>query len=122
MDMEGNLYATHLVTLVRSGELKETVVDEAVRRVLRVKFAMGLFEHPYAETTPPYIATAEKRESARKVAEETLVLLKNDPLQGTGRLLPLKKSLHTVALIGPQADSKGEMMAPGAPPATPRTQ
>ncbi len=110
MDMEGNLYATHLVTMVRSGELKESVVDEAVRRVLRVKFALGLFEHPYVENAAPYTATPERHETARKVAEETLVLLKNEPLQGTGRLLPLKKSLRTVALIGPQADSKGEMM------------
>lgn len=110
MDMEGGLYATHLVTLVRSGELKESVVDEAVRRVLRVKFALGLFEHPYVEITAPYVATAEKRETTRKVAEETLVLLKNQPLQGMGRLLPLKKSLRTVALIGPQADSRGDML------------
>jgi beta-glucosidase len=110
MDMEGNLYATHLVTSVRSGELKESVVDEAVRRILRVKFALGLFEHPYVENAVPYAATAEKRETARKVAEETLVLLKNEPLQGMGRLLPLKKSLHTIALIGPQANSKGDML------------
>ena len=110
MDMEGNLYSTHLVSLVRSGELKEAVVDEAVRRVLRVKFALGLFEHPYTDVTPAYTATPEKREITRKVAEQTLVLLKNDALQGTGRTLPLKKSIRTLALIGPQADDKAEML------------
>ena len=65
MDMEGNLYATHLVTLVRSGELKESVVDEAVRRVLRVKFALGLFEHPYVEKAVPY---RPRRKGARQPA------------------------------------------------------
>ncbi|HVJ09570.1 MAG TPA: glycoside hydrolase family 3 N-terminal domain-containing protein [Acidisarcina sp.] len=110
MDMEGGLYGTHLVSLVRSGELKESVVDEAVRRILRVKFALGLFEHPYAEKSAPYVATPEKREITRKIAEETLVLLKNEPLQGTGRLLPLKPSAHAIALIGPMADAKGEML------------
>ena len=110
MDMEGNLYSTHLVSLVRSGELKEAVVDEAVRRVLRVKFALGLFEHPYTDVTPAYTATPEKREITRKVAEQTLVLLKNDAMQGTGQTLPLKKSIRTLALIGPQADDKAEML------------
>jgi beta-glucosidase len=110
MDMEGNLYATHLVSMVRSGELKESVVDEAVRRVLRVKFALGLFEQPYTDVTPAYTATPEKREITRKIAEQTLVLLKNDALQGTGKTLPLKKSIKTLALIGQQADDKAEML------------
>lgn len=110
MDMEGDLYGTYVVSLVRSGQLKESVVDEAVRRVLRVKFALGLFEHPYVDVTPAYVATPEKRETTRKVAEETLVLLKNEPLQGVGHLLPLKKSAGTVALIGPLADSKSDML------------
>jgi beta-glucosidase len=110
MDMEGNLYSTHLVALVRSGELKEAVLDEAVRRVLRVKFALGLFDHPYTDVTAAYTATPEKREVTRKIAEQTLVLLKNDALQGTGRTLPLKRSIHTLALIGPQADDKAEML------------
>ena len=66
MDMEGNLYSTHLVSLVRSGELKEAVVDEAVRRVLRVKFALGLFEHPYTDVTRRLYGDAGK---ARDYAE-----------------------------------------------------
>ncbi len=54
-------------------------MDEAARRVLRVKFALGLFDHPYVdETRPPYTPTPEKRALARKAAEESLVLLKND--------------------------------------------
>ena len=52
MDMEGNLYGTVIAEQVRAGKVPESVVDEAVRRILRVKFAMGLFEHPYIEAGP----------------------------------------------------------------------
>ncbi|WP_263350118.1 beta-glucosidase BglX [Acidicapsa acidisoli] len=110
MDMEGNLYGTTLAAQVRSGQIPESVVDEAVRRILRVKFALGLFEHPYTPVTPPYAPTAENRAQARAVAAETIVLLKNDPVEGAGALLPLSKSAKTVALIGPLADSAKEML------------
>jgi beta-glucosidase len=86
------------------------VVDEAARRILRVKFALGLFEHPYAEPGPAYDFTQEKREAARKVADETFVLLKNDPVEGIGPLLPLSAKFKTVALIGPLADNQTELM------------
>ena len=69
---------------VRSGKIPESVVDEAVRRILRVKFALGLFDHPYTAVGPAYDATPERRAAARKVADETLVLLKNDPVEGVG--------------------------------------
>ncbi len=111
MDMESNLYRTRLIPLVQSGELQQSVVDEAVRRILRVKFAMSLFEHPYAdEKAPAYQATPEKRALARKAAEESFVLLKNDAVTGKGHLLPLAKTGGTVALIGPLADSKEDML------------
>ncbi|HUH64590.1 MAG TPA: glycoside hydrolase family 3 N-terminal domain-containing protein, partial [Terracidiphilus sp.] len=101
MDMEGNLYGVVIAAQVRSGKIPESVVDEAARRVLRVKFALGLFEHPYTTPGPEYSATPEDREAARKVADETFVLLKNDPVEGIGPLLPLGAKLKTVALIGP---------------------
>ena len=110
MDMEGNLYATVIAAQVRSGKIPESIVDEAARRVLRVKFALGLFEHPYATPGPAYTATSEDREAARKVAGETFVLLKNDPVEGVGPLLPLSSKLKTVALIGPLADSRRELL------------
>ncbi len=109
MDMEGDLYRTRLTAAVQRGELAETVIDEAVRRVLRVKFALGLFDQPYVEESAPYKATAEKRELARKAAEESFVLLKNEPMEGVGRVLPLKPG-KTIALIGPFADAKAEML------------
>ncbi|MEI9999491.1 MAG: beta-glucosidase BglX [Verrucomicrobiota bacterium] len=114
MDMMSDLYRTRLEGLVNSGELPESVVTEAARRVLRVKFALGLFEHPYAdETGAPYKATAEKRALARRAAEESLVLLKNGarPVPfAAGKVLPLPRTTATIALIGPLADSPDDML------------
>lgn len=110
MDMEGNLYGTTIAAQVRSGKIPESVVDDAARRILRVKFALGLFEHPYTPVTPPYEPTAANRAQARAVAGETIVLMKNDPVEGLGALLPLGKSAKTVALIGPLADSAKDML------------
>jgi beta-glucosidase len=110
MDMEGNLYGTTIAAQVRDGKIPESVVDEAVRRVLRVKFALGLFDHPYTPEGPAYDATPERREAARKVAEETFVLLKNEPVEGLGTLLPLTAKAKKVVLIGPMADNQKEML------------
>jgi len=110
MDMEGNLYGTVIAAQVRSGKIPVSVVDEAARRVLRVKFALGLFDHPYTTPGPAYEATPERRALARKVADETLVLLKNDPAAGAGALLPLTAKAGKVALIGPLADNQRELL------------
>jgi beta-glucosidase len=110
MDMEGNLYGTVIAEQVRSGKIPESVVDEAARRILRVKFALGLFEHPYTTPGPAYDATPERRAVARKVADETFVLLKNNAVEGIGPLLPLTSKAKTVALIGPLADNQHELL------------
>jgi beta-glucosidase len=110
MDMEGNLYGTAIASQVRSGKISESVVDEAVRRILRVKFALGLFDHPYVDAGPAYEATPERRAAARKVADGTMVLLKNDPVEGVGALLPLTAKAKTVALIGPMADDAQDLL------------
>jgi beta-glucosidase len=110
MDMEGNLYATTIAGQVRSGKIPESVVDEAVRRILRVKFALGLFEHPYTQPSPAYEETPERRAVARKVADETMVLLKNDAVESLGTLLPLTEKAKKVALIGPLADNQRELL------------
>jgi beta-glucosidase len=110
MDMEGDLYDTVIAAQVRAGKIPESVVDEAVRRILRVKFALGLFDHPYTQPGPTYDATPERRAAARQVADETLVLLKNDPVEGVGALLPLTAKARKVALIGPLADNQRELL------------
>ena len=110
MDMEGGLYGAVIADQVRSGKIPESVVDEAASRVLRVKFALGLFDHPYTPEGPAYDATPEKRAAVRKVADETFVLLKNDPVAGAGTLLPLTAKAKKVALIGPLADNQRELL------------
>ncbi len=110
MDMEGDLYGTVITEQVRSGKIPEGIVDEAVRRILRVKFALGLFDHPYANVGPAYTPTPERRAVARKVADETMVLLKNDPVEGVGALLPLSAKAKKVALIGPMADDALDLL------------
>ena len=110
MDMEGDLYGTVIATQVRAGAIPESVVDEAARRILRVKFALGLFDHPYTSEGPAYAPTPGKREIARKVADESMVLLKNDPVEGIGALLPLAAKAKTVALIGPMADDALDLL------------
>ena len=105
MDMESNLYSPHLAELVKSGVVPESVIDQSVRRVLRVKLALGLFDHPYAEEKAGDGIAPEDTELARKVAEESFVLLKNE-----GGVLPLKPGGKTVALIGPLADDAGQML------------
>jgi beta-glucosidase len=112
MDMESDLYRTRLAGLVHSKAMSPAVVDEATRRVLRVKFALGLFDHPYAdETRPAYVATPEKRALARQVAEETMVLLKDGKAIPYARaVLPIDKATPKIALIGPLADSASDML------------
>lgn len=103
VDME--MASTHLATsgekLVRSGAIPEQRLDDAVARVLRLKFQLGLFEDPYvdpaAEITGP---TKETRAAARTAAARSMVLLKN-----TGGALPLSRKATSIAVVGPFADS-----------------
>ncbi len=110
MDMESGLYRRSLLELVRSGRVPESVVDEAVRRVLRVKFALGLFEHPYvSDMASGPMPDATHIELARQVAQQSLVLLRNEAFHGAP-VLPISSKLRTIALLGPFADSANEML------------
>jgi len=112
MDMASSLYHDHLTQLVRSGEVPGVAVDEAVRRVLRVKFALGLFEHPYSDESKEAAAMlqAESLTLARTAAEQSFVLLKNRSSPGGAPILPLSTETRTVALIGPLADDQDNML------------
>ena len=110
VDMMSHFYDTQLPGLIRSGQVPMAVVDEAVRRVLRVKIAAGLFEHPYAEGVEVKTAVAAHRPLVRTAAEESFVLLQNDKLADGAPLLPLSPSRKRVALIGPLADDKADMV------------
>jgi beta-glucosidase len=103
MDMASNTYPENLPGLVKDGTLKEADIDAAVRPILAIKIRMGLFEQPYVDEAKlaQVIALPEHRKEARLAAQRSMVLLRNE-----GGLLPLKKDLKNVAVIGPLADSK----------------
>jgi beta-glucosidase len=100
MEMVSTLYGQHAADLVKAGRLSMATVDEAVRRILRVKMRLGLFEHPYADEKREAAAmmTPSNLATAREAAAKSLVLLKNDGI------LPFSKNLKTLAVIGPLAD------------------
>lgn len=103
MDMVDNIYNDHMPTLVEQGKVPMKVIDEAVRRILRVKFRLGLFENPYTaviDTSERYLLP-EYREIAEKLAEESMVLMKND-----NNILPLQKNVKSIALIGPMVKDR----------------
>ena len=112
VDMESGLFQRHLSELVRAGAVPESVLDEAVRRVLRVKFALGLFDRPYAPESStgaqPKLDPAHL-ELARTIAERSFVLLKNEKVSGSA-LLPVSSKVKTVALVGPLADDASNML------------
>ncbi|HEX5307100.1 MAG TPA: glycoside hydrolase family 3 N-terminal domain-containing protein, partial [Dyella sp.] len=108
VDMMSHFYDTQIPKLLKQGRLSMATVDEAVRRVLRVKFALGLFEHPYARGTEVTRAVDAHRPLARRAAEESFVLLKNGGA-GQAPVLPLSADVNKLALIGPLADDASEM-------------
>lgn len=112
MDMVSSLYHENLVQLVRSGQVPETAVDDSVRRVLRVKFALGLFEQPYADESKEagVMLQPDSVMLARNAAERSFVLLKNTSSPGAAPVLPLSAQTKSVALIGPLADDQQNML------------
>ena len=112
MDMASSLYHDHLAALVKSGKIPVEEIDEAVRRVLRVKFALGLFERPYVDESREASAMLQPSslELAQNAAERSMVLLKNAPGPNAAPLLPLSKDDRTIALIGPLADDSSSML------------
>ena len=112
MDMVSSLYHDHLADLVRSGQVSEADIDESVRHVLRIKFALGLFDNPYVDEKKESSAMLQPEAVAlsREVAERSFVLLKNDLLSSATPLLPLSPDIKSVAVIGPLADDGAAMM------------
>src|SRR2546425_9555314 len=102
MDMVSRIYVDDLPALVRAGRIPLAVVNEAVRRVLRAKAALGLFDDPYhgstVEREQSVLLAPEHRKLAREVAREAIVLLRNE-----AALPPLTSARHTVAVVRPRA-------------------
>ncbi len=105
MDMESHLYVAELVKLVNEGKVDVALIDDAVRRILRVKFELGLFDEPYKylneKREKETIGSKANHEAVLDVAKKSIVLLKNEK-----NLLPLKKSGQKIALIGALANDK----------------
>lgn len=105
MDMESHIYVKELVALVKNGTVKEAVIDDAVRRILRVKFELGLFDDPYKycdeAREKSSIGNKAHNDAVLEMAKKSIVLLKNE-----NNLLPLKKSGVKIALIGALASDK----------------
>jgi beta-glucosidase len=105
MDMESYNYVNDLVQLVKDGKVNEPLIDDAVRRILRVKFELGLFDDPYkycnTAREKATIGSKANNDAVLDMAKKSIVLLKNDT-----NLLPLKKSGQKIALIGALAQDK----------------
>jgi beta-glucosidase len=109
MDMQSGFYEHSIAKLVKDGKLSEDVVNTSVRRILKKKFELGLFKDPYRYSDPQRekntVMRPEYLEAARDVARKSIVLLKNDK-----QTLPLSKSLKQLAVIGPLADARRDMI------------
>ncbi|GIQ59410.1 glycosyl hydrolase [Flavobacterium collinsii] len=100
MDMESNAYRYHLAELVKEGKVAVDLIDDAVKRILRKKIELGLFEDPYRysdqKRADKALSNPENRKAALEVAQKSIVLLKND-----NETLPISKNVKTIAFIGP---------------------
>jgi len=108
MDMVGEGFLIHTKTLIKEGKVTPKILDDACRRILEAKYKLGLFDDPYRyineDRAKNEILTPENRKAARIIAENAMVLLKNEK-----QLLPLDPKL-SIALIGPLANNQREMI------------
>ncbi len=109
MDMQGAIYHKHLQDLLEEDVVSEDQINEAVRRILRYKFKLGLFEDPYrysdVQREEELVMNQEHLNLARETARESMVLLKNE-----NNTLPLSKDLGTLAVVGPLADNQRHLI------------
>ena len=107
MEMVSRLYNKNAAELLKQGTLSQQTIDEAVRRILRIKFRLGLFDKPYTNEALERTAIFNSGNiaAAREIAARSMVLLRNDR-----NVLPLDKNVRSIALIGPLADSKLDML------------
>ena len=109
MDMESNAYRYHLAELVKEKKVSITLIDDAVKRILRKKFELGLFDDPFKYCNPEREQAAlnnpEHRKAARDIAAKSIVLLKNE-----NAILPLSKETKTIAFIGPLVKERKQNM------------
>jgi beta-glucosidase len=109
VDMMGGFYRAHLADEIAAGRVPMNIVDDAVRRVLRVKFRMGLFERPDIDPSrvDAIFPSPEARQAAREITRETLVLLQNHE-----DTLPIKQSVRRIAVVGPLSEARRDQLGP----------
>ena len=106
MDMMSYAYINHAEKMVKSTDISEKQIDEAVRNILRLKFRLGLFDHPYAkEPSKMPFYTDDALQKAKQAATESAILLKNEK-----NILPLSNALKSVAVIGPLSDAPADQL------------
>lgn len=109
MDMQGAVFNDYLAELVDEGKVSEKTIDKAVRRILTMKYKLGLFEDPYRYSDPAreekYVMTDEHIAFARDFSRKSIVLLKNK-----NNTLPLADDVKSIALIGPMADNQRDLI------------
>jgi beta-glucosidase len=112
MEMASVTYDKFLIKAVESGEVEESLVDDLVKEIMRVKFQLGLFENPYVdESRPSNLLAADHLAAARKLARQSVVMLKNDK-----HALPITaENVKKIAVIGPLADMKREQLGTWTP-------
>ncbi|MDT8432105.1 MAG: glycoside hydrolase family 3 N-terminal domain-containing protein [Bacteroidales bacterium] len=113
MDMQSGIYMKHLSDLVKEEKVDEQVIDKAVKRVLRLKYDLGLFEDPYRYLDPEWEKTVvhsqELIDHSVEAGRRSMVLLKNDVVNGSP-LLPIKEGPARIAVIGPMADNRIDIL------------
>jgi beta-glucosidase len=107
-------YGSPLMEAIKTGQVTEDLIDTVVGRALQMKFTLGLFENPYVDTGKvlEVFDNADQRQLARQIAQESMILLKNER-----NLLPLKKDIGTIAVIGPNANEVRNLVGDYAYPA-----
>lgn len=106
MEMVSYTYVENVKQLLDEGRVKMSTIDNAVRNILRIKFRMGLFDHPYVDTSRPSVLYAEDHlQKAKKAAIQSAILLKNE-----NQTLPLTEKIKTIAVIGPMADAPHDQL------------
>jgi beta-glucosidase len=110
-------YMGPLIENVQEGKVSEALVDRAVRRVLDLKFRLGLFEHPYVDVAQAQqiVHSSEHQQLALRAAQESIVLLKNEK-----NVLPLSKNIKSIAVIGPNADDRWSELGDYSPQLVPQ--
>jgi beta-glucosidase len=105
MDMENHVYLPHLARLLKENKIKESMIDDAVRRILKLKFKLGLFENPYVEIKESVFYADGHLAKAKETAAQSAILLKNE-----NNILPLSDKIKSIAVIGPMADAPHDQL------------